>query len=84
MQEDAGNTGGASARAGMEQMRATAAQTGAQVRERAAHAADWARSQYSVLNDRVDANPRTSALLALGVGIIIGLLLRGGQRTTLD
>lgn len=59
-----------------ERAKAAGEAAAAQLQTRAGQATDWARSGYSALNERVDANPRLSALLALGTGIIIGLLLR--------
>lgn len=65
-------------RAGRVQAASEAAAAG--LKSSAGHATDWARSRYSALNQRVDANPGTAVLLALGLGIIVGLLLRGGSR----
>lgn len=76
MQQETGNAGAPASEATLgRQERARAAAS--QMRAQAAQAADWARSRYSSLDQRLETNPRSAALLALGVGIIIGLLLRG-------
>lgn len=83
MQQESGNASAAGAPASEETLsrreraQAAAEAAASQMRAQATHAADWARSRYSSLDQRLETNPRSAALLALGVGIIIGLLLRG-------
>lgn len=83
MQQESGNAGTTGALASAETLsrreraRAAAETAASQMRTQATHAADWARSRYSSLDQQLEMNPRSAALLALGVGIIIGLLLRG-------
>jgi ElaB/YqjD/DUF883 family membrane-anchored ribosome-binding protein len=53
-------------------------------RARAQQAQDWARNQWSELQDRVEAEPYKASAWALGVGFLAGILLmsllRGGSR----
>ncbi|MGH8150804.1 MAG: hypothetical protein ACRETB_12645 [Steroidobacteraceae bacterium] len=52
-------------------------------RSRARGATDWARSRVSDLQDRVEKRPQSTALMALGIGVVAGFLLgailRGGR-----
>ena len=45
------------------------------VRGTTAQAKDWARSQYSGLQQRVEAEPYKAAAWALGIGFIAGVLI---------
>jgi hypothetical protein len=44
-------------------------------RARARGAGDWARSRFSDLQDHVEKRPGTSAMWALGIGLIAGIVL---------
>ncbi len=52
-------------------------------RERARGAKDWARSRLTDLQGRVEERPQSTALWALGIGVVAGFLLgtlfRGGR-----
>jgi ElaB/YqjD/DUF883 family membrane-anchored ribosome-binding protein len=68
--------------AATDSLRDTAYSTAEQVRQRARHAGDWARSRFDELQSRVEDRPRSAALWALGIGVVAGilfssLLLRG-------
>jgi hypothetical protein len=44
-------------------------------RARARGAGDWARSRFSDLQGRVEKQPGTAAMWALGIGLIAGIVL---------
>lgn len=44
-------------------------------RQRANQAQDWARSQLSDAQERIEAQPYKAAALALGIGLLAGVLL---------
>lgn len=60
-----------------ERLRSKAAAAGEAVRERAARAQGWARSQMDGLQSRVEAEPYRASAWALGIGFIAGILLTG-------
>jgi len=55
-----------------------------QIRYQALQAKDYANQQFGQaqqqLTDRIVERPLTSALVALGAGVVLGLALRGGGR----
>jgi ElaB/YqjD/DUF883 family membrane-anchored ribosome-binding protein len=63
--------GGAAASAA----RARAAQAQDWARDRASRARDWGRSQLSDAQQRIEAEPYKAAALALGIGLLAGVLL---------
>jgi ElaB/YqjD/DUF883 family membrane-anchored ribosome-binding protein len=63
--------GGAAATAA----RARAAQAGEWARTRGAQAQDWARSQLGDVQQRIESQPYKAAALALGIGLLAGVLL---------
>ena len=63
--------GGAAANAA----RARAAQAQEWARTRASQAQDWARSQLGDVQQRIEAQPYKAAALALGIGLLAGVLL---------
>ncbi|MGH8228719.1 MAG: hypothetical protein ACREU3_12615 [Steroidobacteraceae bacterium] len=44
-------------------------------RARVKGASDWARSRFTDLQGRVEQRPQSSALWALGIGVVAGLLV---------
>jgi ElaB/YqjD/DUF883 family membrane-anchored ribosome-binding protein len=44
-------------------------------RHRAAQAQQWGRSQLGDVQDRIEAQPYRAAALALGIGLLAGILL---------
>ena len=63
--------GGAAASAA----RARAAQAKDWARTRGAQAQDWARGQLDDVGHRIEAQPYKAAALALGIGLLAGVLL---------
>ena len=63
--------GGAAANAA----RARASQAQEWARNRASQAQDWARSQLGDVQQRIEAQPYKAAALALGIGLLAGVLL---------
>ena len=63
--------GGAAANAA----RASAAQAQDWARDRASRAQDWARSQWGDVQNRIETQPYKAAALALGIGLLAGVLL---------
>jgi ElaB/YqjD/DUF883 family membrane-anchored ribosome-binding protein len=63
--------GGAAASAA----RARAAQAQDWARTRASQAQEWARSQLGDVQQRIEAQPYKAAALALGIGLLAGVLL---------
>lgn len=63
--------GGAAANAA----RARAAQAQEWARNRASQAQDWARSQWGDVQHRIEAQPYKAAALALGIGLLAGVLI---------
>jgi ElaB/YqjD/DUF883 family membrane-anchored ribosome-binding protein len=55
--------------------RARAAQAQDWARNRASQAQDWARSQWGDAQRRIEAQPYKAAALALGIGLLAGVLL---------
>jgi ElaB/YqjD/DUF883 family membrane-anchored ribosome-binding protein len=55
--------------------RARASQAQDWARTRASQAQDWARSQMSDVQQRIEAQPYRAAALALGIGLLAGILL---------
>lgn len=74
---------GASASA-TEALRGRAQSATEAARARATEARDWAQSRWSGLQGRVESQPQTAALWALGIGvaagILLGAMLRGSGR----
>lgn len=62
--------GGAAANAA----RARAAQAQEWARNRASQAQDWARSQWGDVQHRIETQPYKAAALALGIGLLAGVL----------
>jgi ElaB/YqjD/DUF883 family membrane-anchored ribosome-binding protein len=52
-----------------------AAQAQEWARNRAGQAQDWARSQIGDVQQRIEAQPYKAAALALGIGLLAGVLL---------
>jgi ElaB/YqjD/DUF883 family membrane-anchored ribosome-binding protein len=65
-----------------DRLRAKASAAGEAVRERAEQASSWARSQMDGLQSRVEAQPYRASMLALGVGVVAGVLLAGLLRSS--
>lgn len=67
-----------------DRLRAKAAAAGEAVRERAGQARGWTRSQVDGVQSRVEAEPYRATALALGVGLLAGVVLatlvRSGRR----
>jgi len=55
--------------------RAGAAQAQEWARNRASQAQDWARSQWGDVQHRIEAQPYKAVALALGIGLLAGVLL---------
>ncbi len=55
--------------------RTRAAQAQEWARARASQAQDWARSQLGDVQQRIEAQPYKAAALALGMGLLAGVLL---------
>jgi ElaB/YqjD/DUF883 family membrane-anchored ribosome-binding protein len=55
--------------------RARASQAQDWARTRASQAQDWARSQLGDVQQRIEAQPYRAAALALGIGLLAGILL---------
>jgi ElaB/YqjD/DUF883 family membrane-anchored ribosome-binding protein len=55
--------------------RARASQAQDWARGRASQAQDWARSQLGDVQQRIEAQPYKAAALALGIGLLAGVLL---------
>lgn len=55
--------------------RARAAQAQDWARARAARAQDWARSQLGDVQQSIESQPYKAAALALGIGLLAGVLL---------
>jgi ElaB/YqjD/DUF883 family membrane-anchored ribosome-binding protein len=64
--------------------RARAAQAQDWARDRASQAQEWARSQLGDVQQRIEAQPYRAAALALGIGLLAGVLLTtlASRRTT--
>jgi len=60
-----------------ERLRTKATAASEAVRQRAAQAQGWARSQVDSLQSRVEAEPYRASVWALGIGFIAGVLLTG-------
>lgn len=52
-----------------------ASQANQWARNRAGQAQDWARSQIGDVQQRIEAQPYKAAALALGIGLLAGVLL---------
>ena len=50
-------------------------------RARANEARDWAQNRWSGLQGRVESQPQSAALWALGIGVVAGLLLSAVVRS---
>jgi ElaB/YqjD/DUF883 family membrane-anchored ribosome-binding protein len=70
----------AAANATAEELRGRAQQYGDRARERAGEAGDWAKSQWSGIQGRVESQPQTAAIWALGIGVVAGILLGAAFR----
>ena len=70
----------AAASAASENLRGRAQQYGDQARARAHDAGDWAKDQWTGLQGRVESQPQTAALWALGIGVVAGILLGAAFR----
>jgi ElaB/YqjD/DUF883 family membrane-anchored ribosome-binding protein len=55
--------------------RARAAQAQQWARDRASRAQDWARTQLDDVQHRIETQPYRAAALALGIGLLAGVLL---------
>ena len=53
-------------------------------RARAQQARDWASSQFDDLQQRVEAQPYRASAVALGIGLLAGILLMGLLRSSRD
>lgn len=51
-------------------------------RNRTAQAQEWARSQWSNLQDRVESQPYQASAWALGIGFVAGILLMSLMRSS--
>jgi ElaB/YqjD/DUF883 family membrane-anchored ribosome-binding protein len=69
-----------------EHLRAARDAASTMARERAHQAQGWAQSQWSSLQDRVEAEPYRATAWALGLGFVAGILLtvlaRGGSSSS--
>ncbi len=69
-----------------EHLRAARDAASTMARERAHQAQGWAQSQWSSLQDRVEAEPYRATAWALGIGFVAGILLtalaRGSGRSS--
>jgi hypothetical protein len=65
-----------------EQLRAAGQQAAGAMRGRAHQVEGWARSRMGDVQSRVEADPRTAALWALGLGVAVGVLLGALLRTS--
>ena len=74
----------AAANTAAEDIRGRAQQYGDRARERAGEAGEWARSQWSGIQGRVESQPQTAALWALGIGVVAGILLGAAFRNGRD
>ena len=70
----------AAANAAGETVRGRAQQYGERARVSANEAGDWAKNQWSGIQGRVESQPQTAALWALGVGVVAGILLGAAFR----
>ena len=73
--EQAGAHARARAEEAKEHLRAAKDAASDAVRGSTAQAKDWARTQYSGLQERVEAEPYRAAAWALGIGFIAGVLI---------
>ena len=58
-----------------EHLRAAGDAADSAARARAARAQDWARSQWGGMQQRIEAEPYKAAALAMGIGLLAGILL---------
>ncbi len=58
-----------------EHLRAAREAAASAARHRAAQAQEWGRSQLTDVQDRIEAQPYKAAALALGIGLLAGILL---------
>jgi ElaB/YqjD/DUF883 family membrane-anchored ribosome-binding protein len=65
-----------------ERLRTKATAASEAVRQRAAQAQGWARSQVDSLQSRVEAEPYRASVWALGIGFIAGVVLTGLLRSS--
>jgi ElaB/YqjD/DUF883 family membrane-anchored ribosome-binding protein len=65
-----------------DRLRSKATAASETVRQRAAQAQGWARSQMDGLQSRVEAEPYRASVWALGIGFIAGVLLTGLLRSS--
>jgi ElaB/YqjD/DUF883 family membrane-anchored ribosome-binding protein len=67
-----------------EALRGRAQSASEAARARATEARDWAQTRFSGIQGRVESQPQTAALWALGIGvaagILLGAMLRGSGR----
>jgi len=63
-----------------ERLRSATGAAATAARERARQAQDWARHQWSDLQDTVEAQPYRATLWALGIGLAAGILLTSLMR----
>jgi ElaB/YqjD/DUF883 family membrane-anchored ribosome-binding protein len=58
-----------------EHLRAAGGAAASAARARAARAKDWAKGQLDDVQQRIEAQPYKAAALALGIGLLAGVLL---------
>lgn len=58
-----------------EHLRAAGDAAASAAKARAARAQDWAKSQWSGVQDRIESQPYKAAALAMGIGFLAGILL---------
>jgi ElaB/YqjD/DUF883 family membrane-anchored ribosome-binding protein len=58
-----------------EHLRAAGGAAASAARARAAQAQEWARSQLGDVQQRIESQPYKAAALALGIGLLAGVLL---------
>jgi ElaB/YqjD/DUF883 family membrane-anchored ribosome-binding protein len=58
-----------------EHLRAARDAAASAARHRAAQAQEWGRTQLGDVQDRIEAQPYKAAALALGIGLLAGILL---------
>jgi hypothetical protein len=70
--------------AAADHLRENASAAAGAARERARRTGEWARARISDLQDRVEGAPKSSALVALGIGLVVGVALSSLIRSSRD
>lgn len=69
------------AREASERLASAGANAAQAARERARQAQDWARDQWSGIQDAVESQPQRATLWALGIGVVLGMIITGMMRS---